>query len=459
MSFVSDEVRYVTFLLADKSTKSFDLEVLKDKQAVYKLVNNGVRSDKIIGWTCHQNEDDDLFAVESDLTVPTETEDNNLKTPEDEIDSILGLCSEDNEKNEGPAIGVEDSVVDLVCGNQSIDYKTTAKSDPFAGAGIVNANSNNSVRGEVIERPKKVLKTAGGDAVSNEGKIDGSDGGKNENEDDDEDLLLQEGIFNSLDSILVGESTSSTKSLDVFVSHILTNESADKAYHLVMFGDTYPVWYIKADVVMKWFKHKCKIVEKRETEPWMETLHEINIRRKEHGIDTLYKRRAGTKENPKGALHGRIMYVVPIPLSEISKAHEYVNHTLNELKAFFSLRRKNGAGAFLFRWAQDHTPNMIEKGFRSTNGNTKKGKTDVQIVRTLNKEFHEVFNRPMNLRFHTHLDKYLVDNDIKTFLIDFFDANSWDDVPEEVKKSIYKDYPNKRRTLPVWNEIEQESYR
>jgi hypothetical protein len=296
------------------------------------------------------------------------------------------------------------------------------------------------------------LKTAeGGSAVSDKGKQDEEAVGGGDDK-DEEGLLIDEGIFDSVDNMLVGTESTSSRSLDIFVSHLLPNHRAKMAYYVIVIGDTFPVWYVKTEIIMKWMKYKCKIA-KRDPEPWMDTFREVSIRRTEHAIDTLYKRRKPPPGKTKGSTVNRIMYVVPVPLDSVTEAHEYIHHTLNELKQFLTARPTNGAGAFVFRWAQDHSPLMIENGFKN-----KKGKTNVEIVRKLNSECHEVFSRPMNLRFHTHLDKFLVDNDIKGFLIEYFDANSWDDISQEVKKAIYRNYPNRRRNLPVWDEIEQESY-
>ena len=466
LKFLADEAQFVTFLLSNKSTKLFDLEVSRENQAVRKLVTSGVQSSKIIGWVSHQNRDDDLFAVEP--VVQEEADQSNLKSHEDEIDSLLGLDAEAEVDNDLAASGMEDDVINLVTGEGSPKLGTAPTNGNAMGAasavatagtaGISGGGSGGggnvavgeNINDESLERPTKAMKTGEGDDVSGKGKIEKNIAGPNDPQDED-DLLLEDGVYETLDSMLVGDSPTSSKSLDVYISHALPNNRTNMGLYLVIFGDTYPVWYAKVDVIMKWLKYKCKR-EKRQTEPWMETFHEISIRRKEHGIDSSYKRKAVGKQKPKGNTVGRLMYVVPVPLNDITQAHQYIDHTLNEIKSFFSLRATNGAGAFIFRWAKDHSPKMIENGFR------KKGNTDGERVRKLNNECHEVFNRPMNLRFHTHIDKFLVDNDIKMLMMDYFDANSWDDVPLEVKKSIYRDYPNKRRNLPVWNEIEQESY-
>ena len=51
-----------------------------------------------------------------------------------------------------------------------------------------------------------------------------------------------------------------------------------------------------------------------------------------------------------------------------------------------------------------------------------------------------------------HLDRFLLDYEIKVFLEDFYGAQSWKDVPEAAKRACYKYYPGTKK-LPVWEDI------
>ena len=61
-----------------------------------------------------------------------------------------------------------------------------------------------------------------------------------------------------------------------------------------------------------------------------------------------------------------------------------------------------------------------------------------------------------SFQYDVPLNRYMVDYDIKKFLVTYLGTTSWDDLGEEDKKKCFKDYP--KRSLPDWDTIERESY-
>ena len=61
-----------------------------------------------------------------------------------------------------------------------------------------------------------------------------------------------------------------------------------------------------------------------------------------------------------------------------------------------------------------------------------------------------------SFQYDVPLNRYMVDYDIKKFLVKYLGTTSWDDLGEEDKKKCFKDYP--KRSLPDWDTIERESY-
>ena len=61
-----------------------------------------------------------------------------------------------------------------------------------------------------------------------------------------------------------------------------------------------------------------------------------------------------------------------------------------------------------------------------------------------------------SFQYDVPLNRYMVDYDIKKFLVTYLGTTSWDDLGEEDKKKCFKDYP--RKSLPDWDTIERESY-
>ena len=81
--------------------------------------------------------------------------------------------------------------------------------------------------------------------------------------------------------------------------------------------------------------------------------------------------------------------------------------------------------------------------------------TEKQAEDALSEMLENYYQPGFQLTHDNHLDRFLTDYDIKTFLESHFGAHSWNDVPKKVKKACYKNYP--RQTLPNWDDIHQEA--
>ena len=86
----------------------------------------------------------------------------------------------------------------------------------------------------------------------------------------------------------------------------------------------------------------------------------------------------------------------------------------------------------------------------SANGDVK------ALEKCITEELSNYYKDGPTFSHDNHFDKYLVDWDIKTIMEDWLGANSWEDVSEDTKKALYKDYP--RRALPDWSRIVRERY-
>ena len=66
------------------------------------------------------------------------------------------------------------------------------------------------------------------------------------------------------------------------------------------------------------------------------------------------------------------------------------------------------------------------------------------------------FKDGYELQYDVPLNKFMVDWDIKTFLKNYINATSWEDLSEDDKKQCFRDYP--RKSLPDWDGIVQETF-
>ena len=139
---------------------------------------------------------------------------------------------------------------------------------------------------------------------------------------------------------------------------------------------------------------------------------------------------------------------------------------LTEIKYFFDVTHKwktNATGKLVLEYCLD-LPQGKDGGlgrYCLNKGTTNKGtaKEAVSMEKAadiMTKELHDHFKDGYTLQYDVPLNKFMVDFDIREFLMNYVGARSWDDLSEEDKRKCYRDYPKK--SLPDWDEIEQESY-
>ena len=71
-------------------------------------------------------------------------------------------------------------------------------------------------------------------------------------------------------------------------------------------------------------------------------------------------------------------------------------------------------------------------------------------------EIHDHYKGGPSYHWDVPLDKFMVDYDIKQFLIEHVGCTGWDDLDDAIKTACFRDYP--KRKLPQWDDIIEESY-
>ena len=129
----------------------------------------------------------------------------------------------------------------------------------------------------------------------------------------------------------------------------------------------------------------------------------------------------------------------------------------NRLKYFFDVCRKrktNATGMNALKFICDlptgDTGGTGRWALKRANGDVKKA------AQLITDDMEEYYGGGYTFQYDVPLNRYMVDYDIKQFLMTYLATTSWDDLSKEDKKKCYKDYPKK--SLPDWNSIEREGY-
>ena len=202
---------------------------------------------------------------------------------------------------------------------------------------------------------------------------------------------------------------------------------------------------------------KQKALNCKEDSDWIETISFIDLCDKEFGNESIW-----LKTGNKNIIDViQLIHAAPIGEEDTSLP------TLREkIKYFFDVTRKrktNATGRLVLDYCLD-LPQGKEGGLGKyclNKGTTTKGTAkEVVLIEKgadiMTKELCDYFKDGYTLQYDVPLNKFVVDFNIRAFLMNYAEANSWHDLSEEDKRKCYRDYPKK--SLPDWDEIGQESY-
>ena len=181
----------------------------------------------------------------------------------------------------------------------------------------------------------------------------------------------------------------------------------------------------------------------------MGTIKNINIRAEQHGLSTLYKRRANNSTIQY------IMFVYQVPLeSKASIFKELATSVHKQLRTLFLKRMKNTAGQLTLKYV-DTLPKGSKGGLQRICLSKGAGDRD-EAAAKMTKELNDFYAGGATFVHGCSLDKFMVDYDIKTFAMETLGVESWDAMLEEWKSIFFKNYPS--RVLPRWDQIMAQAY-
>jgi hypothetical protein len=281
---------------------------------------------------------------------------------------------------------------------------------------------------------------------------------RNDSDDDSLDLDNMEGAREAMAQIR--KENRVKKPLVISVSAPFANVADGYNYYGVIWPKPGKVFFAKAPFfrgVITMANKKRKLLNPKEDGTWIETISSFNLRAKEFGEESIWLKTSS------GNTIDVIYFVHAVPIGE---EDTFLPTLKAKIKYFFDVTRKRKTNA-TGRLALDYCIDLPQgrKGglgrYCLNKGTTKKGTakevvSDDKAADVMTEELDDHFKDGYTLQYDVPLNKFMVDWDIKQFLTAFIGANSWDDLAEEDKRKCFKDYPKK--SLPDWDEIEQESY-
>jgi len=226
---------------------------------------------------------------------------------------------------------------------------------------------------------------------------------------------------------------------------------------MVLFDELREVYYLKHEYITHqaktYVKHYyTKYHNGKPLPDWVDSFFTISIRAEEHGKESVFYRTKGNKTR------SRIGFVITLKTSNESSFESVLKFSIKTICHLFQKRDKNHCGALALdyiRWSSPKGTSYKAQGLyghllQKTNGD------EEALENRMTEELINYFKAGPTFSYDNNFDKYLVDFDIKTFMETWVGANNWDDVSEETKKALYRDYP--KRGLPQWSAIFRENF-
>jgi hypothetical protein len=114
-------------------------------------------------------------------------------------------------------------------------------------------------------------------------------------------------------------------------------------------------------------------------------------------------------------------------------------------------RDHNPIGKAMFKHLEKYKQSILR--YIMTDNNDDEKAVKAKITQAVDTSFKKGFN----IRYHCHLNQFLVDYDIIRVLKNDMGYSSWSDLSNGDRDICYKGYATKKKNLPDWN-IEEETF-
>ena len=323
------------------------------------------------------------------------------------------------------------------------DNRENSKTDKRSKKAVTGIKKNGSSQIKKGKPKKGEKKKSSGDSED----VDDEEG------DEDEDSLFGDPKMKANLAKQVKEKAQPL--VPVYVSPPFLNVADCSSKWVVIWGRPGNTFYAKAphQKSVLGIVHERKMIGNvNKPADWINSVADLKIRSSEHGVESKWYKTS------KGNTSELIYLVLTIPEKKKNEFHDILNDIIeNYFMKAFKGRKSNPAGELALEYAKSLVdPNRPEKGLYNWLVNAKGKKDPVVAAKVMTQELDAHFKGGPAYNYDVSLDKFMVDWDIKQFLIDQVGINSWDDLDEESKVACYRDYP--KRSLPEWDLMLEEAY-
>jgi len=239
--------------------------------------------------------------------------------------------------------------------------------------------------------------------------------------------------------------------VDVYVSSPLVNETTGIVHWCVVFGSFNDAWMIKANWLGGYIRTVLSSLKNFDSNDILHTAsyYEFNIRSSEFGVDSKWKRVKGPRNKIKTV--SRMNFVFSCKKSDRNSGMTRLKKILDTISWLMGTRPHNSVGEAMYSHLEKYEQNIL-KYLRVDDTIAEES-----VKRKITEACDSTFKKGFNIRYHCHLNQFMVDYDILRVLKNNMGYSSWSDLSNDDREICYKGYVTKKINLPDWN-IEEESW-
>ena len=204
-------------------------------------------------------------------------------------------------------------------------------------------------------------------------------------------------------------------------------------YYYITFSKSGKLFILKPE----WYRNNIAICHKKrkltnpnlnDTGTWIETIHQYHMRNKEYGAKIIYRK---TKSNKTIYLKS---FVHAVPLDDMDSFEELLTYRLKYFFDVYRERKTNATGMNALKFIRDlPTGDASETGMWALN----RANGDVEkAAQLITDDMEEYYGGGQSFQYNVPLNRFMVDYDIKKFLISILGTTSSEDLSEEDKKVL-----------------------
>jgi hypothetical protein len=261
------------------------------------------------------------------------------------------------------------------------------------------------------------------------------------------DIFKGESFQASLKANIKAYPVKRNSGVDMFVSGPFHNKKTGFVHWSVVYGNLNNAWMLKASFMSAYIKTVLTSLKvKPDDILHTASYHEINIRSIEHGEQSKWKRLK--KQNGKIGTVSRLSFVFSCKIRDEANALVRLTNILDKVIWAMKARANNPIGPILFDHCEQHEGRILQYILEANKMNTEAVKDKLTM------SIDSAFKNGYNLKYHCHLNQFMVDYDIIRVLKDDVGYKSWSDVSDVERAICFKGY-SKGKALPDWD-IQQE---